>query len=284
MKAALAGTRVTSEAELIAALGGDLNNPNVVALFDAARAGELNLEHPLVAELAWLSDRHALSRMSDARIMTECGQGLCPSVQGLAHQIDEAAAVASGAPPGEIPAFLKLRPTASLSRVAGQKQVIVESVAPEIDGGRVVIKRVVGDDVNVTADLVVDGHDVIKAVLRYKHGGAAQWSEAPMRFVENDQWAATFKVTALGEYEYQVHAWVDEFATWQRDIRRKLDAGRAQGVDFMEGQAIIRTAMHRASGEDAAKLADYATQMTRTELSAAEKVTLAEHEKERRVA
>ena len=57
--------------------------------------------------------------------------------------------------------------TASL--VDGRRRVIVAAVRPELDGGRFPVKRVVGDVLDVEADLLVDGHDVLAARLLYRH-------------------------------------------------------------------------------------------------------------------
>jgi len=43
--------------------------------------------------------------------------------------------------------------------------IIIESVAPELDGGRYPVKREVGDRLCVEADIFKEGHDAIAAVL-----------------------------------------------------------------------------------------------------------------------
>ena len=50
-----------------------------------------------------------------------------------------------------------------------QSRIVVENVAPQLNGGAVFIKRVVDEIVSVTADVLVDGHDVIQASLLYKN-------------------------------------------------------------------------------------------------------------------
>jgi hypothetical protein len=41
-------------------------------------------------------------------------------------------------------------------------------VWPEIDGGRFPIKRTVGEDVTVSADIFADGHDLLAGVVKYR--------------------------------------------------------------------------------------------------------------------
>src|SRR5579871_421978 len=45
-------------------------------------------------------------------------------------------------------------------------RVIIEGVKPEIDCGQFPIKRVVGEEVAVEADIFAEGHDTLKAVLK----------------------------------------------------------------------------------------------------------------------
>jgi len=51
---------------------------------------------------------------------------------------------------------------------AGRKRVIIEGIQPVIDAGRFPIKRTVGEQVVVEADIFTDGHDLLSAVLCYR--------------------------------------------------------------------------------------------------------------------
>ena len=46
--------------------------------------------------------------------------------------------------------------------------VVIDNVKPLIDGGRYPIKRIVGEDLVVEADIFKDGHDVVAAVLKWR--------------------------------------------------------------------------------------------------------------------
>src|SRR4051794_40252080 len=43
----------------------------------------------------------------------------------------------------------------------GRQRVIIESVEPSVDAGTYAVKRVIGDRVRVSADLVADGHELL---------------------------------------------------------------------------------------------------------------------------
>ena len=47
-------------------------------------------------------------------------------------------------------------------------RVAIERVTPELDGGRFPVKRIVGDVLTVEADIFVDGHDKLAAVVKYR--------------------------------------------------------------------------------------------------------------------
>ncbi|HEY0989528.1 MAG TPA: maltotransferase domain-containing protein, partial [Kofleriaceae bacterium] len=106
-------------------------------------------------------------------------------------------------------------PARRLSEVHRRRAVIV-AVRPVVDGGRYPVKRVVGEPLAVEADIVADGHDVVRAVVLDRAPGAAVWRETELGHGANDTWRATVELSALGRHRYTVVAWVDAFATWRR--------------------------------------------------------------------
>ncbi|HEY8477290.1 MAG TPA: maltotransferase domain-containing protein, partial [Chloroflexota bacterium] len=108
----------------------------------------------------------------------------------------------------------------------GRRRVVIEGVQPEVDAGRFPIKRVVGDQVVVEADVFADGHDAVTCRLLYRREEDAEWSEAPMEPLGNDRWRGAFVVDRLGRYRYTIQGWIDRFATWQRDLAKRIEAGQ----------------------------------------------------------
>ena len=99
--------------------------------------------------------------------------------------------------------------------------LIIEHVEPELDGGRYPIKRIVGEKLDVTADIFKEGHDTIGAVLRYKTLGHKEWLETPMHHVDNDRWAGSFPLSENTRYLYSVGAYVRSFETWRIELTKK---------------------------------------------------------------
>ncbi len=137
----------------------------------------------------------------------------------------------------------------------GRSRVIIEGVVPEIDGGRFAIKRIVGDEVVVEANIATDGHDAISCAVLYRKADDPAWSEAPMTALPNDRWRAAFTVDEMGRYAYTLQGWVDHFKTWVRDFAKRVNAGQDVTVDLLIGAALVEAAAERATPADAAVLA-----------------------------
>src|SRR5436305_558923 len=127
-------------------------------------------------------------------------------------------------------------------------RVIIENVKPEIDRGQFPIKRVIGEEVVVEADIFAEGHDVLKALLKYRPVGSAEWAEVPMSPLGNDRWSGSFTVEKQGRLEYTIEGWVDRFATWFHELGKKAEAGQDVQSELLEGAELIRQAAARALG------------------------------------
>lgn len=138
---------------------------------------------------------------------------------------------------------------------AGRRRVVIDRVSPCINGGMFPVKRILGETVHLEADILADGHDLVRAVLRYRPRGSQvprgrrSWREAPLEPVGNDVWTGTFAVDAIGFWEYTIRAWIDHDRTWQAGLRKKHDAAVATEVDLQIGAALVERAARRA-GDD----------------------------------
>jgi len=128
-------------------------------------------------------------------------------------------------------------------------RVVIERVAPELDGGRFPVKRVAGDTFQVEADIFCDGHEAIDAVIAYRAPDSKDWSEAPMTFVDNDRWAGSFTLTEIGRWTYTIFAWRDLFATWRQDVAKKHDAGQPISLELVEGRELVARYAKAAKGD-----------------------------------
>jgi starch synthase (maltosyl-transferring) len=139
-----------------------------------------------------------------------------------------------------------------------RKRVIIEGVEPEINGGRFPIKRSVGEEVRVQADIAADSHDAVAGILLYRREGQKAWKAVFMKPLINDRWQSAFRVNDVGRYFYTMQGWVDRFKTWQRDFAKKAAAGQDVTVDLLIGSELISAAAARAEGAEATTLKGWA--------------------------
>ena len=73
-------------------------------------------------------------------------------------------------------------------------RIMIEKVDPEIDGGTFSIKRIVGENVVVRANIFADGHDEIMATLIFRTYKENDWHEVSMKSLGNDRWIGAFSI------------------------------------------------------------------------------------------
>jgi starch synthase (maltosyl-transferring) len=140
-----------------------------------------------------------------------------------------------------------------------KRTVVIETIAPLVDGGRYPIKREVGAVFEVTADIFKEGHEVLVAFLLYRRAGERAWHETPMRFVDNDRWAGSFTLSENARWVYTIEALADPFRSWLADLAKRIEAQQDVTSELIEGVALIRAAAGRApAGDQRDALAAYA--------------------------
>jgi len=140
---------------------------------------------------------------------------------------------------------------------------VIEAVTPSVDGGRYPVKRIAGEPCVVEADIFRDGHDVIRAVIKWRREKDAGFTEAPMTLFDNDRWRGEFPLEENARYVFTIEAWTDRFASWLADFTKKASAGRNVASDLLEGIAIVEAIRRRAKGPDMAVLSKTLERMRR---------------------
>ena len=144
------------------------------------------------------------------------------------------------------------RPEPGPGAVGTRRTIVIERIQPELDGGRYAVKRVVGDQLLVSADIFADGHDLIDAELLLRADDEEAWRSSPMRPVDNDRWAGHVELTRNRRHRYAIEAWRDHFGSWRDGIRKKLGAGVAVPTEIEEGRILLQGALERAEATGAA--------------------------------
>ncbi|MBV9545708.1 MAG: DUF3416 domain-containing protein, partial [Chloroflexi bacterium] len=135
--------------------------------------------------------------------------------------------------------------------------IVIENVTPEIDGGHWPAKRVVGDSVEVQADIFKEGHELLTARVLYRAVEQRDWSEAPMQQALNDRWSGRFSVDRNTRYLYTVQAFTDVYGSWRADLQKRLAAQQDPASELLEGLKLVEQAAERADADDAGRLQGY---------------------------
>ncbi len=129
----------------------------------------------------------------------------------------------------------------------GRKRVIIEEIRPQVDCGRYMAKRTLGDTVTVTAAVFGDGHDHVAGRLLYRHESESDWQFTSLTALGNDLWSADITVDRLGHWFYTIEAWVDHFDTWCADLHKRIEAQPGNGNPASVSEDIplaLRTGVH----------------------------------------
>ncbi|MFC1870336.1 alpha-1,4-glucan--maltose-1-phosphate maltosyltransferase [Chloroflexota bacterium] len=171
-----------------------------------------------------------------------------------------------------------------MERSDGRVRVIISGVKPEVDSGLFPAKAVVGEKVEVEADIFTDGHDTITAILLYRKEAEPKWAEAPMELITNDRWQGSFLVTELGRYLYTVTAWVDRFKSWRKDFKKRVEAGQEDiNINLLVGVNLIAEASGQVSKADIQTMQEWVKTLASSQVSQSEKVELVLSEEVARV-
>ncbi|WP_348812614.1 alpha-1,4-glucan--maltose-1-phosphate maltosyltransferase [Flavobacterium maritimum] len=131
-----------------------------------------------------------------------------------------------------------------------QTRIIIENILPQLDGGVFPIKRIVGQNVHVTAAIFSDGHDVIESCVKFKHESDENWDEVRMIPTFNDEWFCEFKVEKQGFYTYFIEGWVDYALNWQHGTERKIQDNQYVKSELLEGAEYVKAVQQFADDSE----------------------------------
>jgi starch synthase (maltosyl-transferring) len=134
-------------------------------------------------------------------------------------------------------------------------RLAIERVRPAIDRGRFAVKRLVGETVDVTADLFSDGHGVLAANLLWKAVDEREWRRVAMTMGHNDVWRASFCPGRVGRHVFTIEGWSDSYATLCHAMAAKQKAGVDVSRDREDALTTLDLALSEAEEPEQSVLA-----------------------------
>ena len=132
------------------------------------------------------------------------------------------------------------RATSDAVAAAKAPRIAIESASPAVEGGRFAVKRLVGQPIQVSADIIMDGHDILAAELLWRTADEEAWRREKLDLTVNDRWEGRFTPERVGRHVFSIAAWWDEWASYRHGLARKQEAGQDLTSDIQEGVALLR--------------------------------------------
>jgi starch synthase (maltosyl-transferring) len=125
-------------------------------------------------------------------------------------------------------------------------RLVIERVSPELDAGRYPVKRVVGDTLEISADIFKDGHDLLAARVLFRGPDEERWREVRLDYRFNpDRWYGEITLDRLGRWQYTIEAWPDRYRSWRSDLEKRLGAEQDVASELLEGAKMLERAAKR---------------------------------------
>ncbi|HWZ48018.1 MAG TPA: maltotransferase domain-containing protein, partial [Herbaspirillum sp.] len=146
-------------------------------------------------------------------------------------------------------------------------RIAIEAVTPAVDNGRFPVKRMIGENLTIEADILLDGHDHLAAQVLWQTADSRKWQSVPMRDIGNDRWQAQLPLQRMGRYLFSIEAWRDVFASYRDDLDKKSRAGLDLTLELEEGRLLVlqAAAATETSGKESRALKLIAKELTASE-------------------
>ena len=148
----------------------------------------------------------------------------------------------------EKPTELSYNPHIPLSQALLLPRIVIENTMPTLDGGQFAVKAVVDQDVVVTSKVFADGHDKLAVRIRWRAEGDDTWQSEVMAELGNNGWQGQFRVKKQGRYTFCIEAWIDQYASFCYELKKKHEACMSVSLELQEGRLHVQQAAERSEG------------------------------------
>jgi len=146
-----------------------------------------------------------------------------------------------------------------LETATAATRIVIAGFSPSVDLGAFAAKAVVGDGIQVTADIFADGHEKLAAAVLTRGDADDAWTIRSLTAQPNDVWTGQVSFDRLGRHQLKLQAWIDRWGGFIRDLTKKRDAGQDLSLDLLDARRLLSAAHSRASGAPAEVMASALT-------------------------
>lgn len=119
-------------------------------------------------------------------------------------------------------------------------RIVIEEVRPSVDDGRFAAKHILGEIVEVSADVFMDTQDKLAVDLLWRANDSDIWETTHMAPVGDDRWVGRLPLQEIGLYEFVIESWHDQFGTFINHLTKKIEAKINVEVEIEEGFLLIK--------------------------------------------
>ncbi|MGA8208516.1 MAG: maltotransferase domain-containing protein [Candidatus Dormiibacterota bacterium] len=124
------------------------------------------------------------------------------------------------------------------------ERIIINSITPQVEGGRLPAKAVTGEQLPVRACVFSDGQQELLVQARWRMCAGASsgdWQTTSLEGRLDDFWTGNVSYPSTGAAEFQIQAWRNEFGSWRQGYQRWLRAGADPTLELQTGVRLLRT-------------------------------------------
>lgn len=121
------------------------------------------------------------------------------------------------------------------------QRIVIEDVSPAVDEGRFAAKHIIGEIVEVGADVFMDTQDQLAVDVLWRVNESDLWEIAHMTSIGNDRWIGRLPLQEVGIYEFIIESWHDNFGTYRVHLTKKIEAGINVDLEIEEGLLLIKS-------------------------------------------
>ncbi|HUW78198.1 MAG TPA: alpha-1,4-glucan--maltose-1-phosphate maltosyltransferase [Candidatus Nanopelagicaceae bacterium] len=120
-------------------------------------------------------------------------------------------------------------------------RVPIFDISPNVSGGKFPVKAVVGEEIEISATIFCEGHDVLGARIIALDPDGVGAVVAPLFEIwpGSDRWSGRITPTRIGDWSYFIEAWHDPIATWLNIAKIKIPSGMDVELVLEEGARLF---------------------------------------------